>query len=62
MTDIYRVLDEHAIGYDRVDHPAVFTVEESRRLVPELISKSDLERFLEVTGHRPEVMDVPGKK
>ena len=34
--DIYRFLDEAGVDYLKYDHPAVFTVEETSRLVPEL--------------------------
>lgn len=36
MTDLYDLLARHGIAYERHDHPAVFTVEEAARLVPEL--------------------------
>ena len=32
--DIYQILAEHQIEYERCDHPPVFTVEEARRLTP----------------------------
>jgi Ala-tRNA(Pro) deacylase len=34
--DIYQFLDDHAIPYDRHDHPPVFTCEEAERLAPPL--------------------------
>ncbi len=34
--DIYEFLDQHEIGYERYDHPAVFTVAEALELVPEM--------------------------
>ena len=34
--DIYAVLERLGIDFERADHPAVFTVEEARNLVPEL--------------------------
>ncbi|MBN2387901.1 MAG: prolyl-tRNA synthetase associated domain-containing protein [Anaerolineales bacterium] len=34
MTDIYAFLAEHAIPYQKVDHPPVYTVAEAQRLVP----------------------------
>ena len=34
--DIFQFLEQNGIPYQRVDHPAVFTVEEANRLVPEL--------------------------
>ena len=36
MPDIYTFLAQHAITYQRVDHPPVYTVEEADRLVPSL--------------------------
>ena len=36
MTDIYAFLAENEIGYERVDHPPVFTCEQAERLVPPL--------------------------
>lgn len=36
MADVYAFLDAHGIRYERTDHPAVFTVEELKRLVPPL--------------------------
>ncbi len=32
--DIYAFLHEHGIGYERFDHPAVFTCEEAEQLRP----------------------------
>jgi len=34
--DIYQILAEHQIEYQRSDHPAVFTVEEAHRLTPDM--------------------------
>jgi Ala-tRNA(Pro) deacylase len=34
MIDIYAFLSQHGIKYERFDHPAVFTCEESERLPP----------------------------
>jgi Ala-tRNA(Pro) deacylase len=34
--DIYKILAEHQIEYQRSDHPAVFTVEEAHRLTPDM--------------------------
>jgi Ala-tRNA(Pro) deacylase len=33
--DIYNILSNLSIPYERIDHPAVFTSEEARRLVPQ---------------------------
>ncbi|HIO62538.1 MAG TPA: prolyl-tRNA synthetase associated domain-containing protein, partial [Deltaproteobacteria bacterium] len=46
MTDIYEFLESHKISYERHDHPAVFTVEESKRLSPELDGASTKNLFL----------------
>ena len=34
--DIFQFLEQNGIPFQRVDHPAVFTVEEANRLVPDL--------------------------
>ncbi len=36
MKDIYKFLDAHNIEYQRHDHPPVYTVEDVKRLVPDL--------------------------
>ena len=36
MVDIYQFLSEHRINYNRHDHPPVYTVADTKRLVPEL--------------------------
>ena len=36
MTELFEFLDRNGIGCQRCDHPAVYTVEESARLVPPL--------------------------
>jgi len=46
MTNIYEFLDAHNVSYERYDHPAVFTVEESKRLSPELEGASTKNLFL----------------
>lgn len=33
-SELYHFLDEHQISYEKFDHPAVYTVEESKRLSP----------------------------
>ena len=65
MADLYSFLDGHNIRYDRCDHPAVFTVEESKRLVPKLPGsptknlflrdQKGLRHFLVVVGHDKQV-------
>ncbi len=61
MADIYAFLNTHGLRYERCDHPAVFTVEESKRLVPTLPGahtknlflrdQKGLRHFLVVVGH-----------
>ena len=46
MTNIYEFLDANNVSYERYDHPAVFTVEESKRLSPELEGASTKNLFL----------------
>ena len=36
MVDFYQFLSEHRIDYKRYDHPAVYTVDDVKRLVPPL--------------------------
>ena len=33
-SELYHFLDEHQISYEKFDHPAVYTVEESKKLSP----------------------------
>ena len=63
--DIYDFFTENEIDYERHDHPAVFTVEESNRLVPPLNGaktknlflrdKKGKQHFLVVMGHEKNV-------
>ena len=46
MTDIYEFLDANNVSYERHDHQAVFTVEESKILSPELNGASTKNLFL----------------
>jgi len=46
MSNIYEFLDAHNVSYERYDHPAVFTVEESKRLSPKLEGASTKNLFL----------------
>ena len=46
MRDIYEFLEENEVGYERHDHEAVFTVEESKQLSPELEGASTKNLFL----------------
>ena len=63
MTDIYEFLESHKISYERHDHPAVFTVEESKRLSPELDGASTKNLFLrDKKGSRHSLVTVPEDK
>jgi Ala-tRNA(Pro) deacylase len=46
VTDIYAFLDSKGIRYQRYDHPAVFTVEEANRLVPDMPAAHTKNLFL----------------
>lgn len=60
MTDIYNFLKENNIPYQKFDHPAVFTCEESKKMCPEmpgvsiknlfLVDKKDNNFYLVVVG------------
>jgi len=61
MSDIFEFLGANGIAHTRTDHPAVFTVEESKRLVPALPAtqtknlflrdQKGIRHFLVVVGH-----------
>ncbi len=46
MVDLYKYLADHEIGYERYDHPPVFTVEDVNRLVPPLPAAKTKNLFL----------------
>lgn len=63
MTTFFEFLDSHDIAYDRHDHPAVFTVEEADRLVPELPGAKTKNLFLrDDKGKRHFLVLVPSDK
>jgi Ala-tRNA(Pro) deacylase len=63
MDDFYQFLADHKIGYERHDHPAVFTVEESDRLVPPLPGAKTKNLFLrDQKGKRHFLVVVPADK
>jgi Ala-tRNA(Pro) deacylase len=63
MTDFYQFLADHKIEYERHDHPAVFTVEESDRLVPPLPGAKTKNLFLrDQKGKRHFLVVVPAHK
>lgn len=63
MSDFYQFLAEHKIEYERHDHPAVYTVEESDRLVPPLPGAKTKNLFLrDKKGTRHFLVVVPAQK
>ena len=44
--DIYNTLSDLSIAYERIDHPAVYTSEEARRLVPQRSARAAKNLFL----------------
>ena len=60
--DIYRVFADHNIEYERHDHPAVFTVEEAKRLVPHLPGAKTKNLFLRDKKGRRHVLVVSGQE
>lgn len=62
MTDIYRYLDEHGIGYERFDHPAVYTVDQVEALIPDLPGVKTKNLFLrDRKGQRHFLVVVPAQ-
>jgi len=60
MADIYRFLAEHQIEYQRHDHPAVYTVADVQRLVPQLPAAGTKNLFLRnKKGRRHFLVMVP---
>jgi Ala-tRNA(Pro) deacylase len=63
MDDFYQFLADHEIEFDRHDHPAVFTVEESDQLVPSLPGAKTKNLFLrDQKGKRHFLVVVPAHK
>jgi Ala-tRNA(Pro) deacylase len=59
----FAFLSEHGIGYQRCDHPPVYTVEESARLVPPLPGAKTKNLFLrDKPGRRHLLVCVPAAK
>ncbi len=60
---IYQFLHQHAIAFERVDHPPVFTCEEARRLVPNLDGAETKNLFLrDAKGRRHFLVAVRADK
>ncbi len=63
MTDIYGFLEENGIDYRHVEHPAVYTVAEANRLVPELPGEKTKNLFIrDAKGKRHFLVVVPAEK
>ena len=63
MIDLYKLLAEHDIEYECYDHPAVFTVDEAQRMVPELPGAKTKNLFLrDGKGRRHFLVVVPAHK
>ncbi len=63
MQEFYDFLEANYVAYDRHDHPAVFTVEESDRLVPKLPGAKTKNLFLrDHKGKRHFLVMVPSDK
>ncbi|MEC9382869.1 MAG: prolyl-tRNA synthetase associated domain-containing protein [SAR324 cluster bacterium] len=63
MKDIYDFLEANQVEYERHDHEAVFTVEESKKLSPELEGASTKNLFLrDKKGSRHFLVTVPEDK
>jgi Ala-tRNA(Pro) deacylase len=63
MVDLYHILAEHHIEYERHDHAAVYTVEDVKRLVPPLPAAKTKNLFLrDHKGKRHFLVIVPADK
>jgi Ala-tRNA(Pro) deacylase len=63
MVELYRFLADNRIAYKRYDHPAVFTVEDVKRLVPPLPAAKTKNLFLrDQNGRRHFLVVVPADK
>ena len=63
MSEFYQFLAKNGIEYERHDHPAVYTVEEAGRLVPDLPAAKTKNLFLrDKKGQRHFLVIVPADK
>lgn len=60
MVAFYKYLADHEIGYERYDHPPVFTVEDVNRLVPPLPAAKTKNLFLRDNKGRRHFLVVVG--
>ncbi|MFA6992237.1 MAG: prolyl-tRNA synthetase associated domain-containing protein [Candidatus Gracilibacteria bacterium] len=62
MSDIHTFLDEHNIKYQRFDHPAVYTCEESERLCPKMPGRGTKNLFLRDNAGKRHFLVVVAKE
>ena len=63
MDTFFQFLAQHNVEYERHDHPAVYTVEESERLVPPLPGAKTKNLFLrDKKGQRHFLVVIPAQK
>jgi Ala-tRNA(Pro) deacylase len=63
MTDLFAFLGTHGIGFERVDHPAAFTMEDVERHVPPLAGMRTRNLFLrDKKGTRQALVVVGAEK
>ena len=63
MEPIYQFLEGHAIGYERFDHPPVYTVKDVKHHTPNLPGKRTKNLFLrDKKGERHLLVSVPAEK
>lgn len=63
MADLYQILADHHIEYERYDHPAVYTVEDVKRRVPPLAAARTKNLFMrDHKGRRHFLVIVPADK
>lgn len=61
--EIFNILERLSIRYERIDHPAVYTSEEARRLVPHRLAKAAKNLFLrDKKGKRHILLVVDDRK
>ena len=61
--EIYQFLDTHGIGYEKHDHPPVFTCEDVNRLVPDLPGQKTKNLFIcDNKGKQHFLVTVPDEK
>ncbi len=63
MQNLYQFMEKHKIQYERYDHPPVYTVEDVKRLTPDLPGSKTKNLFLrDAKGKRHFLVIVPHDK